>query len=160
MARLIPRTPIPLPRAFFGYLSFDFKIVANAAMPHGGASLRVQMRHGGASERVQMTNLRNKEAIIASAHKYMYIFLNIVSVISCNSSNCILTAKPATISRTVHVLLSVISRSQVETIVQIFAHVRMELYANFKVRKTELFLTMSHPWADPIGKCPTVGKGK
>ena len=38
----------------------------------------------------------------------------------CNSSNHFLTAKTITFSRTVRVLLSDISRSQVETIVQIF----------------------------------------
>ena len=100
-------------------------------MPHGGASLRVQMSHVGASERVQMTSLWNKKTIIA--HKFMYFYR------ICYSSNHFLTAKTATFSRTVHVLLSVISRLQVETIVQIFAHVGMEPYATFKVRKTELF---------------------
>ena len=96
-------------------------------MPHGEASLRVQMPHGGASERVQMTNLRNKKTIIA--HKLMYFYR------ICNSSNRFLIAKTATFSRTVDVPLSVISRSQVETIVQIFAHVGVEPFATFKVRK-------------------------
>ena len=44
--------------------------------------------------------------------------------------------------RTVHVLLSDISRSQVETIVQIFAYVGVEPFVTFKVRRTELCLTM------------------
>ena len=47
----------------------------------------------------------------------------------CNSSNRFLTAKTATFLRTVHVLRSIISRSQVETIAQIFARVGVELYA-------------------------------
>ena len=91
-------------------------------IPHGGASLRVQMPHGGASERVQMANLWNKKTIIA--YKLMYFYR------TC-SSNRFLTAKTATFSRTVHVLLFVISRSQVETIVQIFAHVGVEPHATF-----------------------------
>ena len=72
----------------------------------------------------------------------------------CKSSNRFLTAKNATFSRTVHVFLSVISRSQVETIVQIFAHVGVEPYATFKVRKTELFLTMPHPRTDLLWQMP------
>ena len=51
----------------------------------------------------------------------------------CNGSNRFLTAKTATFSCTVHVLLFVISYLQVETIVQIFAHVGVESYATFKV---------------------------
>ena len=51
-------------------------------------------------------------------------------------------------------------RSQVETIVQIFAHVGLEAYASFKVRKTELFLTCPTPRLTFFGKCPTVGKEK
>ena len=47
-----------------------------------------------------------------------------------------------------HVLLSVLSHLQVETIVQIFAFVRVEQYATFKVPKTELLLTIPHPRAD------------
>ena len=68
-------------------------------MPHGGASLHVQMPHGGASAKVQITNLRNRKAIIA--HKLMYFYR------ICNSSNPYLTAKTATLSYTVHILLSV-----------------------------------------------------
>ena len=83
-------------------------------MSYGGANLRVQMLRGGASERVQMTNLWNKKAIIA--HKYMYFYT------TCKSSDRFLTAKTATLSRIVYVLLSVISRSQVETIVHIYLH--------------------------------------
>ena len=63
----------------------------------------------------------------------------------CYSSNRFLTAKTAPFSRTVHVFLSIISRSQVETVVQIFAHVEVERCATIKVGKTELFSTM------PIG---------
>ena len=58
------------------------------------------------------------------------------------------------------VLLSFISRSQEETIVQIFAHVGIEPYATFKARRMELFLTIPHPGMTSFGKCPTVGKKK
>ena len=75
-------------------------------MPHSGASLCVQMPHGGLLKECKMTNLWNKKTIIA--HKLMYFYRN------CNSSNCFLTTKTATFSSTLHVLLSVISRSQVE----------------------------------------------
>ena len=95
-------------------MSFDFKIVTNVSQ---WASLRVQMPRGGASKRVQMSNLWNKKTIIA--HKLMYFYR------ICNSSNRFLTAQTATFSA-VHVLLSVISRSQVEAIVQKFTHVGME----------------------------------
>ena len=59
-------------------------------------------------------------------------------------------AQIKTFSPTVNVLLFVISRSQVETVVQIFGHVGVEPYATFKVRKTELLLTMPHPRADHL----------
>ena len=105
MARPIPRASIPSS----GNLSGIFLLISKwwQLMPHGGACLHVQIPHGGASERVQMTNLWNKKTIIA--HKLMYFYR------ICNSSNRFLTAKTAPFSRTVHVL-SVISRSQVETI--------------------------------------------
>ena len=66
----------------------------------------------------------------------------------------LLTAKTITFSGTIYVLFSVISRSQVETIVQILAHVRVEPYATSKVRRTELFLTM--PGLTFFGECKTV----
>ena len=75
----------------------------------------------------------------------------------CNSSCHFLTAKPATLSCTMHILLSVLSCSQVETTVQIFAHVGVEPYATFKVWKTKLFLTMPTPRLT-FGKRPTVGR--
>ena len=78
----------------------------------------------------------------------------------CNRSNCFLTAETANFSRTVHILLYVISSSQVETIVQIFVHVEVELYATLKVRKTELFLTMLHPRADPLWEMPHRWEGE
>ena len=53
--------------------------------------------------------------------------------------------KTATLSRQMHILLSVISHSQVETIMQLFAHVRVEPYIIFKVQKNELFLTNAPP---------------
>ena len=107
------------------------------------------MPHGGASERVQMTNPQNKKTIIA--HKEMY-FHRI-----CNSSDCFSTAKTATLSRTVHVLLSVISSSQVKTIVQISAHVGVEPFATFKVWRAELFLTMAYP-GPTFRKAPPWGR--
>ena len=69
-----------------------------------------------------------------------------------------------------HVLLSVISCSQVETIVQIFAHVGVEPHAAFNVGNTELFLTIPHPradlflangpsWGRRSEKCPTNARG-
>ena len=64
---------------------------------------------------------------------------------NCNSSNRFLTAKTATFSRTVNVLLSVISRSQVETIVQIFAHVGVEPYASFEARKDRVVFDNAPP---------------
>ena len=89
----------------------------------------------------------------------------------CNSSNHFLTAKTATFLRTVQVLPFAISRSQVETIAQIFEHVGVELQATVNVRKTELFLTMHHPRADlpwqmlqrgegEVKKCPTKARGR
>ena len=62
----------------------------------------------------------------------------------CNRSNRVLIAKTGALPRTVHVLLSVICHSQVETIVQMFADVGVEPYATFVVRKTKLFLRMPH----------------
>ena len=81
----------------------------------------------------------------------MYFYRNF------NSLNLFLKDKTATFSRTMHVLLSVISRSQAKTIVQIFARVGVEPYATFKVRKTELFwpcptLRASLANAPPWGK--------
>ena len=121
MARAIPTAPIlpPPPK----HSSVICPLISKLwQMSRGGASLRVQI-HGGASERVQMTNLWNKKTIIA--HKLMYFYR------ICNSSNRFLTAKTATFSRTVHVLLFVISRSDLGTIVQIFGHVGVEPYAFF-----------------------------
>ena len=96
-------------------------------MPHGWAILCVQMPYGEASE-------------------LMYFYR------ICNSSNHFLTAKTATFSHTGHVLLFIISCLQVETIVQIFAHVGVEPYATFKVWKTKLFLTMPHHGLTFFGK--------
>ena len=110
------------------------------------------MPHGGASERVQMTNLWNKKTIIP--HKLTYF----------------LTAKTAPFSRPVHVLLFVIPRSQVETIVHIFARAGVEPYATFKISNTYLLLTMPHPRAHliwqmlhraegEVKKCPKNARG-
>ena len=43
---------------------------------------------------------------------------------------------------------------------QIFAHVGVEPYATFKVRKTELFLTMPHSRADLFWQMPHRGKAE
>ena len=119
MARSVPRPPIPPlppPNIWRTFVLWQ--------MPHGGTSLRVQMPHGGDSEGMQVTNLWNKKTIIP--HKLIYFYR------ICNSRS--LTAKTGTFSRIMHVRLSVISRSKVETIVQICAHVGVEPYATFKVR--------------------------
>ena len=89
------------------------------------------MLHGGASGKVQMTDLWNKKTIIA--HKLTYFYR------ICNSS----FAKTVTFSCTLHVLLFAISLSQVEKNLQIFAHVGVEPYATFNVRKTFFFLFVS-----------------
>ena len=83
----------------------------------------------------------------------------------CNSSNRFLTATTTTFSRTLHVFLCLISRLQVETIVQIFAYVAVEPYATFKVRKdrvvfdnahsrTDLLWQLPHRWEGEVKKCP------
>ena len=72
----------------------------------------------------------------------------------CNSSNCSLTANTGTFSCTMHALL-VISCLQ-NNICTCWSGTK----CFFKVRKTELFLTMPHPQLTFFGKCPTVGKGK
>ena len=59
-----------------------------------------------------------------------------------------------------HILLFVISCLKMATVVQIFAHVGVEPYDTFKFGKTELFLTMSHPWADLLWQMPHPGEGK
>ena len=41
---------------------------------------------------------------------------------------------------------------------QIFAHVGVELYATFKVRKTELFFAIPHPRADILWQMPQRGE--
>ena len=161
MARSITRLSTPLPH---GHLSRIYLLISKlwpmphsgaslrVQMPHGGASLRVQMPHGGASERLKMTNLQNKKTIFAYKLIYFYRI--------CTSSNHSLTAKTATFSHTMHIVLSVISRSQVETILKIFAHVGVEPFATFKVSKTELFLTMPHPKADLLWRMSHCGKGE
>ena len=135
MARPIPSAPIPPP----GICLLTSKLWQ---MSHGGASLRVQMLHGGASEWVQMASWWKNKTIIA--HKLTYFYSN--------SSNHFLTAKIATFSRTVHVLLLVIPRS--------VAHVRVEPYATLKVWKTEFSLTMPHPRADLLWQMPHRGEGE
>ena len=74
------------------------------------------MPHGGAYERVQMTNLRNTKTI--TAHKLMYFIGSVIARIA-----FLQLAKSAAFSRTVYIL-SVISRSQVETMCK---HVGVEL---------------------------------
>ena len=64
-----------------------------------------------------------------------------------NSSNRFLTAKTATSSRTVHVLLFVIPCSQVEATVQIFAHVGVEPNAILLKSETEFFFDNAPHWA-------------
>lgn len=86
-------------------------------MSHDGASLSVQMPHCGVSERVKMAILRDKESMII--HKYFFFG-------TWDSS----TAKTATLSRTVHAFLSLISYLQVKTTLQIyFEYAGAELYA-------------------------------
>ena len=109
-------------------------------MPHGWASLSVKMPRGWASEKGA-----NDQPVEQENNNRSQI--NVFFYRICYSSNIFLTAKNATFSRTVHVLLSVISRSQVETISGV------KPYATFKGRRTELFLTMPHPRADLLGKC-------
>ena len=98
-----PSLPPP-PRAFVGNFSFDFKIVANAPRRGFEKSLNDQPAEQECNNRSQM---------------YFYGI--------CNSSNRFLIAKTTTFSRTVHILLFVISCLQVETIV----HVGVEPYATF-----------------------------
>ena len=129
--------PSPPPRHLSDICLLILKIVANGP---SGANLRIQMSHGRASERVQMTNLWNKKKIIA--HKLMHFYR------ICNSSNPFLTAKTATFSYTMHILLFVISHIPTWKQLCKYLHVGVEPYATFKGQKTKLFWTMHHPWAD------------